>query len=98
MALKVVLSPTAKLRLEELLVYLRQKWSEKVKQDFIERFDLKINQVSNYPKSCPESRAFKGLYKCIVTKQTTFYYRIKGSEIEIAALFDTRQDPEKLNS
>ena len=73
MALKVFLSPTAKLRLEKLLVYLRQKWSEKVKQDFIERFDL-------------------------VTKQTTFYYRIKGSEIEIAALFDTRQDPEKLNS
>ena len=65
MALKVFLSPTAKLRLEKLLVYLNQKWSEKVKQDFIERFD---------------------------------YYRIQGSEIEIAALFDTRQDPEKLNS
>ncbi len=56
MALQVVLSPTAKLRLEELLIYFRQKWSEKVKQDFIERFD---------------------------------YYRIQGSEIEIAALFDT---------
>ena len=98
MALKVFLSPTAKLRLEKLLVYLNQEWSEKVKQDFIEKLDIKISQISHYPKSCPESRAFKGLYKCIVTKQTTFYYRIKGSEIEIAALFDTRQDPEKLNS
>jgi plasmid stabilization system protein ParE len=94
---KVILSPTAKLKLEELLVYLRQKWSEKVKQEFIEKLDIKINQVSHYPKSCPESKAFKNLYKCVVTKQTTFYYRIKEEDIEIATLFDTRQDPQKLN-
>lgn len=74
MAKKVVLSPTAKLKLEELLVYLKQEWSEKVKQEFIEKLDVKVNQVSHYPESCPESRAFKGLYKCVVTKQTTFYY------------------------
>ena len=97
MAKKVVLSPTAKMKLEELLVYLKQEWSEKVKQEFIEKLDEKIHQVSQYPNSCPESRAFKNLYKCVVTKQTTFYYRIKEEEIEIATLFDTRQDPQKLN-
>lgn len=96
MANKVVLSPTAKLKLEGLLVYLGQEWSEKAKQEFIEKLDAKINQVSNYPKSCPESIAFKGLYKCVVTKQTTFYYRIKADVIEVATLFDTRQDTEKL--
>ncbi len=96
MAKKVVLSSTAKLKLEELLVYLKQERSEKVKQVFIENWILKL--ISSHPKSCPESRAFKGLYKCVVTKQTTFYYRIKEEEIEVATLFDTRQDPQKLNS
>lgn len=98
MAMNVVLSPTAKSKLEELLSYLKLEWSEIVKQEFIVKLDNKINQISHYPKSCPESRAFKGLYKCVVSKQTTFYYRIKGSEIEIATLFDTRQDPEKFNT
>jgi plasmid stabilization system protein ParE len=69
-----------------------------VKNEFIERLDVKINQVANYPESCPESKDFSGLHKCVVTKQTAFYYRINGEEIEIVALFDNRQDPEKLKT
>ena len=95
---KVLLSPTAKLKLDELLVYLSQEWPEKVRQDFIEKLDVKINQVSQYPKSCPESGSFKNLFKCIVTKQIAFYYRIKDEEIEIVTLFDNRQDLKKLNT
>jgi plasmid stabilization system protein ParE len=95
--MKVVLSPTAKSKLEVLLVYLKLEWSEIVKQEFIDKLDIKINQVLHFPKSCPESRELKGLYKCVVSKQTTFYYRIKEREIEIATIFDTRQDPDKLN-
>lgn len=79
------------------MVFLTQEWSEKVKQEFIEKLDTKIKQVSLYPKSCPESKLFTNLYTCVVTKQTTFYYRIKEDVIEIATFFDTRQDPQKLN-
>lgn len=86
MARKVVLSSTAKQKLETLLVYLLEEWSEKVKRDFIAKLDTKINQVAHYPQSCPESKEFKGLFKCVVTSQTTFF----------TTLFDTRQDPEKL--
>jgi plasmid stabilization system protein ParE len=95
--MEVILSPTAKVKLEDLLAYLNKEWSEKVKLEFIKKLDTKINQVSRYPKSCPESRVFKGLYKCVVSTQTTFYYRIKSKEIEVITFFDTRQDPQKLN-
>lgn len=98
MAKTVVLSATAKTKLEALLVYLQREWSEKAKQEFIEKLDIKIKQVSRFPKSCPESATFKNLYKCVVTKQTTFYYRIKQKEIEVITLFDSRQDPQKLNT
>ena len=54
--MKVVLSPTTKSKLEVLLVYLKLEWSEKIKQEFIAKLDIKINQISHYPKSCPESR------------------------------------------
>jgi len=50
------------------------------------------------PDSCPKSSEFDNLYKCVVTKQTTFYYRIleEKNEIEIITVFDTRQNPDKL--
>lgn len=51
-----------------------------------------------YFSELAESKFSKGLYKCIVTKQTTFFYRInmKEKEIEIITFFDTRQNPNKL--
>ncbi len=66
--------------------------------DFIKKLTTKIKQVSEQPESCPQSTDFKGLFKCVVTKQTTFYYRINfdKKEIEIITVFDTRQHPDKL--
>ncbi|WP_235420520.1 hypothetical protein [Jejuia pallidilutea] len=63
------------------------------------KFTDKINQISSQPESCPQSIDFNGLYKCVVTKQTTFYYQIKWSdeEIEIITIFDARKDPDSLN-
>jgi len=72
----------------------------KPKNDFISRLKEKIDQIVLQPQSCPQSSTFKNLYKCVVTKQTTFYYRISTTEkaIEIITIFDTRQNPRKLNS
>lgn len=96
MGKKVVLSTTAKNKLSDLLDYLEAKWSTKVKQNFIEKLDKSISRISEYPKSCPESTQIKGLFKCVVTKQTSLFYRDKPKEIEIVTLFDTRQNPKKL--
>jgi len=69
-----------------------------VKNDFISKFNRKINQIIKHPNSCPKSKEMGGIFKCVVTKQTTFYYRVNSEkqEIEIITLFDSRQDPGKL--
>ena len=96
--MEVYLSELAEQKLKELTTYLLKYWGQKVKTDFLAKFDGKINQISAYPESCPKSMEFGGIYKCVVTKQNTFFYRIdfKKEEIEIITLFDTRQDPEEL--
>lgn len=78
--------------------FLLENWNLKVRNDFIKKLTSKIKQVSEQPESCPQSTDFKGLFKCVVTKQTTFYYRINydKKEIEIITVFDTRQHPDKL--
>lgn len=96
--MKVFLSELAEIKLLKLTEYLIEEWGVKAKNNFIDKLTAKINQISLQPRSCPESTEFKGLFKCVVTKQTTFYYRISKTlqEIEIITIFDTRQHPDKL--
>ena len=96
--MKVYFSELAESKLLSLTNYLLEKWSLKVRNDFVDKLSERIGQIIKQPKSCPESKFSKGLYKCVVTKQTTFFYRIKmkEKEIEIITFFDTRQNPNKL--
>ena len=96
--MEVFISELAEYKLEKLTEYLLEQWSFKVKKDFLAKLTKKIQQIQSQPESFPKSNEFGGIYKCIVTKQTTFYYRVNFEleEIEIITLFDTRQDPERL--
>lgn len=94
--LMVFLSPLAERKLKILLNYIGGEWGTGAKNKYLTEFRRTLNQVSSFPNSCPESLNFKGLRKCIVTKQSSFYYRIKNSEIEIITIFDNRQDQKKV--
>ena len=52
---EIVLSRTAALKLENLLNYLEVKWSDRVKQNFIQKLDNSIHQIQNYPLSFEKS-------------------------------------------
>ena len=94
--MKVYLSELAESKLLRLSEYLIEKWNRRTRDKFFVKLINKIDQISSQPYSCPKSEKFNGLYKCVVTNQTTFYYRIESDEIEIITVFDTRQDPGKL--
>ena len=97
--MKVFLSELAELKLLTLSKYLLENWNLQTRDKFIKKLTSKVKQISDHPNSCPMSTEFKGLFKCVVSKQTTFYYRILSAknEIEIITIFDTRQNPEKLS-
>jgi plasmid stabilization system protein ParE len=97
--MKVFLSELAENKLLKLSNFLLENWNLKVRNDFLAKLTSKIDQISDQPESCVQSYEFKGLFKCVVTKQTTFYYRIKfdKKEIEIITVFATRQNPNKLD-
>ncbi|GBD87794.1 plasmid stabilization system protein [bacterium BMS3Abin03] len=92
----VFLSPLAERKLIILLDYLTKEWGVNSKNKYLSKFKNAINQISTHPKSCPESLEMKGLYKCVLTKQSSFYYRIRNDEIEIITFFDNRQDQSKI--
>lgn len=92
---EVFLSLVADYKLEKLLEYIALGWGEKAKNDFLKKFVRHVKKVSTNPESCIRSTEFEGLYKCVVTKQTSFYYRIIPEAIEIITIVDNRQDPDK---
>ena len=93
---KVVLSKRAKIKLENLLLFLETDWSMSIKNEFIEKLDHALQIIQNKPESFPKTAALKGVHKCVVTRQNTLYYRFTESSIEIITIFDSRQDPDKL--
>lgn len=88
---------TAQKKLDRLIEFLEEEWSEKIKQEFVIKLDNSIRIIKSQPEAFPESNLRKGLRKCVITKQTTLYYRYNSRKIFLVTLFDTRQDLNKIN-
>ncbi|MCB0803495.1 MAG: type II toxin-antitoxin system RelE/ParE family toxin [Flavobacteriales bacterium] len=93
----VVISKTAENKLDNLFDYLIQNWSIGVKKDFVAKLESSIEIIKNQPEIFPESKKGKGLRKCVITKQTSLYYRFNSKRINIITIFDSRQHPNKLD-
>ncbi|MCK9421451.1 MAG: type II toxin-antitoxin system RelE/ParE family toxin [Bacteroidales bacterium] len=93
---EIKLSGRAMKKLDNLLVFLEKEWSTKVKNDFILKLNKSLKQIQKLPDSFPESEKIRGLRKCVVTKQTTIFYKYSDKTIDIVAIFDNRQDPKSL--
>lgn len=90
---RVIVSPTAQAQYVKIREYLIQNWPESTLENFEKLTDQKINQVSEYPKSCPESKKKKGVYKAVIEEHNSFYYRIKKGTVEIMLFADNRMNP-----
>tara|TARA_R110002051_G_scaffold89242_1_gene157364 strand:- start:244 stop:543 length:300 start_codon:yes stop_codon:yes gene_type:complete len=94
---QIITSKTAKNKLEKLFYYLTTHWNLEVKSNFVKKLDKSIEAIKLHPESFPESYEKKGLHRCVITKQTTLFYRFTSKKIIIVTIFDTRQNPNKLN-
>ncbi|QOG02801.1 type II toxin-antitoxin system RelE/ParE family toxin [Flavobacterium sp. MDT1-60] len=92
----IIFSKNAEKSLFELFEYLEIKWSKKVKDKFISNLDKVIYLIQIEPEIFPKSELNKNYHKCVLSKQTTIYYKFNTKRVEIIAFFDTRQDPNKI--
>lgn len=95
--MKIILSPFAEFKLQKIVDYLIEEWSTEIKDRFLNQLNQKFIQLQQHPYSCKRSDACDGIYWCVVTPQTSFFYRIYDDSIQIITVVDTRQDPQKIN-
>lgn len=88
-------SKRAKNEYFKLLDYLIDNFgariAEKVDKDILNT----LKQISLNPIQFPDSKEKKGIRRCVLSKQTTIYYRVKRNYVEIVTLWANKKNPRK---
>lgn len=90
---RVYLSSVAEIRFTRILEYLSQEWSENDKLNFISVFKDNVELIRRFPNICAVSEQMPEIHRCVVNRQTSFYYKIEDDSIQIITITDNRQDP-----
>jgi hypothetical protein len=95
MSSNVIWSPVAKITYYQILEYLEQNWTIKEIENFINRVEYVVQHIRKSPLQYPASKE-KNIHRCVVVKQVSLFFRIRGNDIELLVFWDNRQDPAKL--
>lgn len=80
---------------ENLIIYLWKEWGEETTIRVCEEINKKIVYIQNSPEQFPVIVKSKKIHRCVVSHQTSIFFRIQKDSIELISLFDNRQDPKK---
>jgi len=94
----VVLSLNANADLGNISAWLAEKWNLRVLDNFLSLYEAKVLVIAEFPSRYPVIHQSSKLRKAVLTKHNIILYREKEDHIEIVSIFDTRQDPDKINS
>jgi plasmid stabilization system protein ParE len=97
MTKEVILTPLAEINYENIAAYLFNKWGVNVVDHFIRRFEDCCGFLAEHPEIYPFIDKTQQIRKCVLTKHNTIYFKEYPDKIMILTIFDTRQDPDKLN-
>ena len=89
---KVFWTEEAMHNLEEIIDYLRFKWTEKEVDNFKTKLSRQIDLISTNPKMFPTSSYIPRLRKAVLSKQTSIFYEIKDNYIYLAYLFVNKKN------
>ncbi len=87
-------TPNALRELKETIDYLEGKFSEKELNKLALEIEYIVNLILNNPYLFQKSE-FNNIYKVVILRLNTMYYRINGDTIEIISFFSNIQNPQK---
>lgn len=97
MPFEIRYSPRANSEYEEIIDYVFQKFGSVVALKVYLHFEDIIDQISINPLLFPYSNNTKNLRRCVVSPQTTLYYRFNGKYVELVSFRGNRMNPETIS-
>ena len=96
--MKISWTPTARRTFFKVLEYLSKDWTIREIENFIDKTEQTIAQISANPYMFKSSKKKKSVRKGFITEYNSIYYRVKPrkKEIELITFWDNRQNPLKI--
>ncbi len=94
MVIKVRYSLRARHEEIELLEGIVNRFGQEKAKEIYNRIEKVLDHISRMPKMYSLSNKIKGLRKCVLSKQTSIYYRIEKEHIEVVSFRINRKNPE----
>ena len=85
------------LEYEEILDYVSKDFGVMVAAQVDAYFEEVIDQIAINPRLFPYSDIKKNLRRCVISPQTTLYYRFNGECVELASFRGNRMNPRSLD-
>lgn len=95
MGLKIRYSHRASNEQIALLEYVLNRFGENTAKQVYHKIEKVLAEIANMPNMYRSSKRKKGLRKCVLSKQTSIYYRVTGDYLEIVSFRANRKDPNK---
>ena len=93
--MNVIWSPQAKKDFWNNIDYLESEWSEKTVLNFIEKVNTTIDLLKNDNVLFVKTN-YKNVYKVVITKHISLYYRIENNRIDSLRFWNNFQDLENV--
>lgn len=94
---EIVITTRAQIEIENIFELLKLRWNEKTKNKFSNKINQIVNLIARNPELFPVSSTNKKIRKAVISKQSTLFYHFNNKHIIVLSLFDTRQNPIKIN-
>ncbi len=95
MAKTVIWKNKASLQLREVLTFLRNQYSQRTAEAFLEKVFERLDRIQKFPETGQPLQRFKNVRRLRVGKNHYLVYRIFGQNIAIIFVWDNRMDPAK---
>jgi plasmid stabilization system protein ParE len=80
---------------ENIVNYLKTKWSFCIAEKFATTLEKKLETLSSQPFIGIASTTQKDIRSILITKHNRLFYRVTHNQIDILNIFDTRQNPQR---
>jgi len=96
MAFPIRYSTRAYIEYEQILEYVSTKFGIEIAMKVDQYFEEVLEQISLNPYMFPLSDKKKDVRRCVISEQTTLYYRFTKEYIELISFRGNKMNPESL--
>jgi plasmid stabilization system protein ParE len=95
---KVLWTDMAHKTINSIIEYLRDEWTEREVNNFLDELDRTIQAIEVYPKLFKSSAKRKNIHLALINKHTILVYQVRQNKRQIILLlfWGTKQNPKKI--